>query len=227
MTDDKPHLSLVPTDGQDRTLDEPAETPGAEVSVVLSRELQKRYRWAVPFLEAFRNSGNIRASAKVAGVARSTVYLIRDTVSEFAEAMYAAEDDAVDHIDAEVYNRAIPGGDDPMLRHLHKVRMTSQELRRKRLEEARTQIGGAQYRVVVIEAAPAPASAWIGETIDAEYTDAGEAREAEADDAGDDRRSADDAAPTGSSGDGVAGDEDAGTPAEADGRAEDPPETVG
>ena len=231
MADDKPHLSLVPTGGEpehDGTLVEPTSTPGAEAPVALSQELRRQYKWAVLFLEAFRNSGNVRAAAKVAGVGRTTVYHARNTVPEFAEAFDAAEDDAVDHIDAAVYNRAIPGGDDPMLRHLHKVRMTSQELRRKRLEEARVTSGGQSYRVVIMDEGPAPPQNWIGEPIDGDYRDLTPGQDPEeADDAGDDRRSDTDTAPAGPGGDGAGGDDDRGAAAETDGGPEDPPETVG
>ena len=71
--------------------------------------------WYPAFLEAFRNSCNIRASAQAAGVGRSTVYEARADDPEFAAALAEAESDAVDVLEAAARARALTVSDNLLI----------------------------------------------------------------------------------------------------------------
>ncbi|MGC8635340.1 MAG: hypothetical protein ACP5VP_11930 [Candidatus Limnocylindrales bacterium] len=77
-----------------------------------ARALRRRTRpkaWQAAFLAAFRNSGNVRASAQAAGVSRSEVYLVRSRDARFAEAWDEAAEEAVDVIEARARQLALEG----------------------------------------------------------------------------------------------------------------------
>lgn len=67
--------------------------------------------WKPTFLQALRDSANIRASADIAGVARSTVYEHQQNDSEFADAMANAIEDAVDSLELRARDRAMEQSD--------------------------------------------------------------------------------------------------------------------
>jgi hypothetical protein len=67
--------------------------------------------WRPIFLEALRNSGNVRAACKAAGLSRQAVYMHRRRSREFAAAWDEAMDDAVDMLEAIAIDRARKQGD--------------------------------------------------------------------------------------------------------------------
>lgn len=62
--------------------------------------------WQERFLEALKNSGNIRASAERASITRYYVYEYRNKHPEFKEAMEQAMQDAIDVLQAVAWQRA-------------------------------------------------------------------------------------------------------------------------
>lgn len=77
--------------------------------------------WRPAFLAAFRNSANVRASAQAAGVDWSTAYRARKREPRFNEAWEAAENEALDLLEARAMQLAL-GGDSHMLIFLLKTR---------------------------------------------------------------------------------------------------------
>jgi len=73
------------------------------------------------FLDRLRNSGNVRASCKAAGVPRRTIYNWRDKWVTFADEWDDALDDACDILEAEAWKRAIEGQSDRLLMFLLKA----------------------------------------------------------------------------------------------------------
>jgi hypothetical protein len=71
--------------------------------------------WKPAFLEALRNSCNIRASCKAAGVDRSTVTKARQRDAGFRAAWEEAVEDAIDTLTATAWQRATTGGSDRLL----------------------------------------------------------------------------------------------------------------
>jgi hypothetical protein len=71
----------------------------------------RRPDWRAPFLEAIRVSGNVRLAASAAGVDRSTPYVRAHRDPAFAAAWAAAEQDAIDTLEAEARRRALHGSD--------------------------------------------------------------------------------------------------------------------
>jgi len=67
------------------------------------------------FLMHLASSGNVSASARQAGVERSTVYGWREADRAFASAWEAALEDAVDLLEAEARRRAVDGYDEVVL----------------------------------------------------------------------------------------------------------------
>ena len=61
------------------------------------------------FLEAFRESGNIKYSCKVAGIHRSTYYDWRDRDEAFKAELPDATEDANDTLEFAAYDRAVRG----------------------------------------------------------------------------------------------------------------------
>lgn len=67
--------------------------------------------WHGRFLEAFRQTGNVRLSAQGAGVDRTTVYRAAKADAEFAAAWREAEQDAIDTLEAVARQRALQTSD--------------------------------------------------------------------------------------------------------------------
>ena len=63
------------------------------------------------FLTSMRSSGNASVSARAAGVARSTVYRLRDSDPEFAAAWHDAREEAIDALFMAQYRDALAGTD--------------------------------------------------------------------------------------------------------------------
>jgi hypothetical protein len=74
----------------------------------------KQPKWVTPFLETFRENGNIKAAAKAANVNRSTVYDRKQSNADFAALFAEAEADAVDTLEEEAYRRAVTGTQEPV-----------------------------------------------------------------------------------------------------------------
>lgn len=76
-----------------------------------TNKTQKRTRpdWGPTFLAALAESGNISGSAKVAGVAKVTIYQRRDREPEFHAAMVEAIDVSIDTLEGEARRRAFAG----------------------------------------------------------------------------------------------------------------------
>lgn len=66
------------------------------------------------FLEAFANGGVLRTAAKVAGVARQTIYDWKNNDPAFAARYELAEADANDVLRGEAWRRAVTGWDEPV-----------------------------------------------------------------------------------------------------------------
>jgi hypothetical protein len=67
--------------------------------------------WRPAFLAALRNSGNVRAACKAAGVSRKTAYQHRESASEFKAAWDDAIEDACDILEAEAWQRGRKSSD--------------------------------------------------------------------------------------------------------------------
>jgi len=93
--------------------------PEVEIVAESSSSTQARARdrvarrdgWRDMFLDTFRNSGNVRAACMYADVARQTVEALYKKDAEFAAAYDEAEEEAVDLLVAEAWNRARNGSD--------------------------------------------------------------------------------------------------------------------
>jgi hypothetical protein len=90
--------------------------------------------WGDTFLEIFRQTGNVRAAAQVAGISRSTVerYRIGDHPSQnvanhcrgnplFAQRYAEAKEDATDALELKARERALRGESDGLLMFLLKA----------------------------------------------------------------------------------------------------------
>ena len=62
--------------------------------------------WRGIFLEALRNSANVRAACKTAGISRSTAYSAKKRSERFRKAWEQAIEDAVDTLEAVAMDRA-------------------------------------------------------------------------------------------------------------------------
>jgi len=71
--------------------------------------------WRPKFLEALRNSANVRASCQAAGIARVTAYHHRALYPNFAEEWDEALEEACDALEAVARDRAIRGRSDFLL----------------------------------------------------------------------------------------------------------------
>ena len=88
--------------------------------------------WQPVFLEAMRNSGNVRASCAAASISRETAYKTRLKNPTFAAAWDAALQDAVDTLEAVAWQRARTGLSDQVLLVLlraHRPDLYSERLR--------------------------------------------------------------------------------------------------
>ncbi len=65
--------------------------------------------WQGAFLEAFRNSGNVRSACQAAGVHRSAPYLRAKRDPGFASEWAAAKDDAVDLLETWLWEAGSKG----------------------------------------------------------------------------------------------------------------------
>jgi hypothetical protein len=76
-------------------------------------KMPSRHRrdWRAPFLDAIRVSGNVRLATAAAGIDRSTPYRRAQRDPAFAAQWAAAEQDAVDTLEAEARRRALNGSD--------------------------------------------------------------------------------------------------------------------
>lgn len=66
------------------------------------------------FIEALRQRGNIAASCRAAGIARSTAYQWRDEDEAFAAKWQEALDEALDGLESELWRRGKEGVDKPV-----------------------------------------------------------------------------------------------------------------
>jgi hypothetical protein len=67
--------------------------------------------WRPPFLAALRNSGNVRAACKAAGISRQAAYKHRESSQEFRAAWDDAIEDACDILEAEAWQRGRKSSD--------------------------------------------------------------------------------------------------------------------
>ncbi len=71
--------------------------------------------WHRPFLEHLAQTGNVSASARVAGVSSSAVYNAQKTDADFAAAVDNAFEDAADLLEHEARRRAVQGVAKPVV----------------------------------------------------------------------------------------------------------------
>lgn len=62
--------------------------------------------WKERFLNALRNSGNVRAAAQAAGITRENAYQYRNRSKEFRAEWESAMEDAIDVLEAVAFRRA-------------------------------------------------------------------------------------------------------------------------
>lgn len=70
--------------------------------------------WRVAFLTHLADGGHVRASAKAAGVARSTVYDERERNPAFAAAWVDALEESTEQLEREAIRRAAEGVEEPV-----------------------------------------------------------------------------------------------------------------
>jgi DNA-directed RNA polymerase specialized sigma24 family protein len=70
-----------------------------------------RAAWQPVFLAAIRDTGNVRLAAQAAGVDRTTPYVTARRDPAFAAAWQAAEQDAIDVLEATARKRALESSD--------------------------------------------------------------------------------------------------------------------
>jgi transposase-like protein len=70
---------------------------------------EQRVRKQARFFKAYRESGNIKASCKAAGINRQTFYNWRDQDEVFAAQLPDAREDACDTLEMAAYERAVNG----------------------------------------------------------------------------------------------------------------------
>lgn len=73
------------------------------------------------FLQAFRQSANIRASCDYAGISRTTYYRTIAEDEEFAAQVQVAEQEAIDRLEAKAWNNAIQKDSEQSLWNLLKA----------------------------------------------------------------------------------------------------------
>jgi hypothetical protein len=67
------------------------------------------------FLEAYRETGNIRSACTAAGVGRSTIYKWQEHDGAFHAAFGQAQVEAVEALEAEAYRRGVTGVEEPVI----------------------------------------------------------------------------------------------------------------
>lgn len=75
---------------------------------------KKRRTWKDKFLGALAVSPNVSAAATAAGHSRQHVYRVRQEDCEFAAAWDDAIEQAIDHLEGEMYRRAYKGVEKPV-----------------------------------------------------------------------------------------------------------------
>jgi N-methylhydantoinase A/oxoprolinase/acetone carboxylase beta subunit len=65
--------------------------------------------WKPKFIEALRNSGNVRASCQMAGISRRAAYKAREKSELFAHQWDEALEEAIDTLEAAAWSRARDG----------------------------------------------------------------------------------------------------------------------
>jgi hypothetical protein len=65
-----------------------------------------RHEWKAAFLEAFRNSGNVRAACQAAAISRKTAYAERLKSKAFEKQWDEAREEAIDTLEAAAWSRA-------------------------------------------------------------------------------------------------------------------------
>lgn len=80
--------------------------------------MANRTKWTqkkkAAFLDAFRESANVTAAARAAGVSRSRAYQLRDEDPAFAAQWEEAENEAIDALELEMRRRAMQGVEEPV-----------------------------------------------------------------------------------------------------------------
>lgn len=71
--------------------------------------------WKRIFLAALANSGNVRASCRLAGIARSTAYEAREKDAAFGAQWSGALLEALELLEAAAFRRALTGSDVMMI----------------------------------------------------------------------------------------------------------------
>lgn len=66
------------------------------------------------FISAYRHTGNITLSAKVAGVGRKEALVERDSNDKFANAFYLAKEEAGERMEGAAWERAFEGIEQPV-----------------------------------------------------------------------------------------------------------------
>lgn len=74
-----------------------------------------RPAWVLPFLETMRATGNVAASARVAGVSSAAPYNLRERDADFACEWDNALEDATDTLELEARRRAVEGVAEPVV----------------------------------------------------------------------------------------------------------------
>lgn len=80
-----------------------------------------RHNWKPKFIEALRNSGNVRAACQAAGISRANAYKARFNDIKFCAEWDEAIADAVDTLEAVAWQRARTGLSDQVLMMLLKA----------------------------------------------------------------------------------------------------------
>lgn len=83
--------------------------------------MAERRNWKPLFIEALRNSGNVRAACQAAAISRETAYKAKRDQPRFAEQWATAIEDAVDALVAVAWQRARTGVSDQVLMMLLKA----------------------------------------------------------------------------------------------------------
>lgn len=74
-----------------------------------------RHNWRPTFIEAFRNSGNVRAACQAASITRTQAYRYRAAHPSFAKEWDDAREEAIDILEATAWQRARAGDSDYLL----------------------------------------------------------------------------------------------------------------
>lgn len=81
------------------------------MNILKSTPKKSAGEWRPVFIEMLRNSGNVRASCKQAGIDRKTAYKAREASEEFRLAWDEALEDAIDALEAYARDRAKKNSD--------------------------------------------------------------------------------------------------------------------